>query len=170
MPGNDTAPAAEPMTALFDLGGKDPHAKAEQSREKRDAQDRRLIDAYAAAGRTLDDLPYTPEFERIYAAASDADDKAGPLTRQDVFHRLHNLRKASKMPALGKAASTPPKVAPEVEAWLKGAVVAAVGSLGQRDQLPYSDRFAQIVAELNQKTGQDIQPHDAWRLIAKIAK
>lgn len=164
-PANDATTANKSMTALFDLGGKDPHTKA-----RKEATEKRLIDAYASVGRTLDDLPYTPEFERVYSLATAGETAADVPSRQDIFKRMHNLRKAAKMPALGKAASTPPKVSSEVEAWLRDAVVAAVGSLGQRDQLPYSDVFEQIVAELNQKTGQDIQPHDAWRLVAKIAK
>jgi len=45
-----------------------------------------------------------------------------------------------------------------------------VGSLGQRDQLPYSEQSGPLVAAFNQQTGRDLTPHDVWRLVAKLAK
>lgn len=129
--------------------------------------DSALIGAYAAAGRTLDDLPYTPEFDRILEAAG----AAGSARRaREVFHRLHNLRKAGKLPRLGRAASKPPAIVPEEEAWLADAVIQTVGTLGQRDQLPYTPEFDGIVERFNARTGRDLTPHDIWRLVAKLAK
>ncbi len=126
-----------------------------------------LIAAYVSAGRTLDDLPYTPEFDRLYRAS------AGALpgrTEREVFHKLHNLRKAGKLPRLGKPAGSPPRIDQGEESALAELVVGAVGSLGQRDQLPYSEQFASLVAAFNQRTGRSLVPHDVWRLVAKLAK
>jgi len=129
--------------------------------------DRALIDAYTAVGRTLDDLPYTDDFTRLLqlAARPEPEQHARP-----VFRRLQNLRKANKLPTLGRAPSTPIRVTPDEEAALTRLVVDLVGSLGQRDQLLYDPRFPELVAAFNTATGRNLDLHDAWRLLAKIAK
>src|SRR5262249_38884350 len=127
--------------------------------------DDRLIAAYTGAGRTLDDLPYTEDFERLFAAAGE-----GGGSPRAIFHRLHNLRKAGKLPKLGRPATKPPRIDPGDEAALSGLVVGAVGSLGQRDQLPYTPEFDRLVEVFNQRTGRNLTPHDIWRLVAKLAK
>jgi hypothetical protein len=129
--------------------------------------DELLVQAYVSTGRTLDDLPYTPEFDRLHRAVAAA--SPGRAAR-DVFHRLHNLRKAGKLPRLGKPASRPPRIDAPEEASLAAMVTEAVGSLGQRDQLPYTPAFDAIVQRFNQSTGRALAPHDVWRLIAKLAK
>lgn len=127
--------------------------------------DAALIERYVAAGRTLDDLPYTEEFESLYAGLG-----RGAGTRAGVFHRLHNLRKAGKLPKMGRAATPPVRVTPEEEAVLTGLIVGRAGTLGQRDQLLFDPRFDEIVQAFNARTGRDLSPHAAWRLAAKIAK
>lgn len=135
--------------------------------------DERLVAAYVAAGRTLDDLPYTREFDRIFEAVCG---DGGGRTRFDVLHRLQNLRKANKLPRLGKAATPAVKVTPDEEAALTRLVQSALESkmqspaLGQRDKLLYDDRFPGIVTAFNARTGRSLTPHDVWRLIAKMAK
>jgi hypothetical protein len=140
-------------------------APLEQS--DRGAQDRVLVERYVAAGRTLDDLPYTPEFDALYAALGG---EGSGRTRGEVFHRLHNLRKAKKLPALGRAATTPVRVTPEEEDLLRALVVERVGTLGQRDQLIFSPAFDDLVQVFMARTGRSLSAHDAWRLIAKLAK
>src|SRR5205814_3647252 len=75
--------------------------------------DEPLIQAYVSTGRTLDDLPYTPEFERLHRAAA-----AGTPGRsqREVFHRLHNLRKAGRLPRIGKSTGGPARIDPQDEA------------------------------------------------------
>lgn len=126
-----------------------------------------LIAAYEAAGRTLDDLPYTAEFDGIVHSAHAI---APGLTHREVFRRLHNLRKAGKLPRIGRAESTPVKLQPAEEAWLAQQVMSLVGSLGQRDQLPYDPRFDRLVESFNAHAGRTLDPHSVWRLIAKLAK
>ena len=54
-----------------------------------------LSELYAEANCTLDDLPYTEEFERLY---SEFLTRAGvSLDRHDVQKTLCNARKASKL-------------------------------------------------------------------------
>lgn len=135
--------------------------------------DDRLIAAYVAAARTLDDLPYTPEFDRIYDSVGG---EGSGKSRHDVLHRLQNLRKANKLPRLGKAATPTVKVTPEEESALTHLVQSELESkvqspaLGQRDQLLYDDRFPVIVSTFNARTGRNLTPHDVWRLVAKLAK
>ncbi|MDX2132875.1 MAG: hypothetical protein SFY69_12565 [Planctomycetota bacterium] len=131
--------------------------------------DRLLVAAYERAGRTLDDLAYTPEFEALYGAVAGGSAGAAP-TRRDVLHRLQNLRKAGKLPRLGRGASEPVKVLDEDEQTLARLVIDAVGTLGQRDRLLYDPRFDAIVQQFNARTGRSLEPHDVWRLVARLAK
>jgi hypothetical protein len=132
-----------------------------------DDRDAALVKAYERAGRTLDDLPYTPEFDAIYAESGG--DEAW-TSRREAFHRLHNLRKASKLPRMGRAAGESMKVTAAEEARLTEMVTARVGTLGQRDQLIFTPAFDEIVQAFNAATGRSLSPHDLWRLLAKIAK
>jgi len=59
------------------------------------AEDERLIEAYLRGHRTLDDLPYTPEFDRLVAEVSQTDT---PETRHALFKRLFTLRKMGRLP------------------------------------------------------------------------
>ncbi|HZW10975.1 MAG TPA: hypothetical protein VFF69_13820, partial [Phycisphaerales bacterium] len=139
---------------------------ADESGPARDRTDAMIVRAYERAGRTLDDLPYTREWSALYDDVRDATH----LREREVFHRLHNLRKAGKLPRMGRAASTPPRIEPAEEQQLAAMVTQAVGTLGQRDQLPFTPEFDRLVIEFNAATGRGLEPHDVWRLIAKLAK
>lgn len=129
-----------------------------------------LIRAYVAIGRTLDDLPYTGDFEKLIARlrASGLPDP----DRRAVILTLQRLRKARKggLPSVGRVASAPPKVTADEEAVLASLVTDAVGSLGSRDSLLYDPRFDAIVETFNFKTSKTMSHHDVWRLVAKLAK
>ncbi len=129
------------------------------------ARDGVLVAAYERAGRTLDDLPYTPEFTTLLEAVAPVG-----FTEREAFHRLHNLRKAGRLPRLGRAASSPPKLGPGEEQLIRGLVAEAVGTLGQRDQLPFTPAFQGVVERFNAQTGRALSPHDVWRVVAKLAK
>lgn len=128
-------------------------------------QDSALIAAYERGRRTLDDLPYTEEFEQVRAVA-----RASGLSDREAFSRLHNLRKAGRLPRLGQAASYPPRLEPAEELVLRDLVTEAVGSLGMRDRLPFTPEFDHVVEVFNARTGRALSMHDAWRVIAKLAK
>jgi len=128
--------------------------------------DDHLVAAYVAVGRTLDDLPYTDEFERLVTMLGGE----GGLARREVLHRLHNLRKANKLPRLGRAAGPSIKVTEDEEALLEGLVTEQAGTLGQRDQLVYDARFDTLTERFNARTGRSLSRHDLWRLVAKLAK
>jgi hypothetical protein len=131
--------------------------------------DELLVSVYARQGRTLDDLPYTEEFERVYEAMTGGD-ATSALSRQALFHRLHNLRKAGKLPRLGKAQGSRPRLNPEQETLLAELVCEHVGELSKRDQLLYTEAFDTIVNTFNTRAGLSLSAHDAWRIIAKLAK
>lgn len=127
-----------------------------------------LISVYQKQGRTLDDLPYTDAFETLYTSMyGDADDAP---TRASVFHRLHNLRKAGKLPRMGRAHGERPRITPEQEALLAEIVEDAIGALSKRDQLLYTPAFEQLCTAFNSAAGLELSRHDVWRLIAKLAK
>lgn len=153
-PSRDDTPITGAQSGLF---GEEP---------SRDALDQRLVEVYSRAGRTLDDLPYTPQWAALFAEL----EPATGLREREVFHRLHNLRKAGKLPRMGRASSSPPAIDRDQEADLAERVTGLVGSLGQRDRLPFTPEFDRLVLEFNGATGRDLGPHDVWRLIAKLAK
>lgn len=133
----------------------------------RDAQDERLVRAYEHEGRTLDDLPYTNEFEWLMDRMRAHDPLAD---RRAVFHRLHTLRKAGSLPRLGRSPSSPPRLSEEHERVLIGLVTLEAGTLGQRDRLPYTDGFDRVAAAFAAASGLSLTNHDLWRVIAKLAK
>lgn len=151
----EPAPPA-PQPGLFGVSAADPRQA-----------ERGIIEAYVRVGRTLDDLPYTREFESLHAELRAAGLELSPT---ELFRKLHTIRKAGRLPRAGKAAGHPPAVTREDEALLGSLVTDAVGSLGQRDQLPYTPAFDTLVAAFNSKTGRQLDPHTVWRLVAKIAK
>jgi hypothetical protein len=134
--------------------------------------DELLISVYQKQGRTLDDLPYTAEFERVFADmyGGETQSQTPGVCRADVFHRLHNLRKAGKLPRLGRAKAPPPRIDAEEEQQLIALVEDEIGALSKRDQLLYQPAFEQIVARFNAATGRSLDHHAVWRIVAKLAK
>lgn len=151
-PGESARPGTAEQPALFEAG--------------EEASDAALIGAYERERRTLDDLPYTLEFASLFASVKEATG----LDERGVFHRLHNLRKAGRLPRLGRAATAPPRIDEREEALLSSLVVEAAGTLGQRDRLPYTPEFESLVARFNAETGRRLEPHTVWRLVARLAK
>lgn len=65
--------------------------------------DRDLIQAYRTVSRSVDDLAYTPDFDRLY----DIFLKSGnQLDKHEVFRRLLILRKSGLLPRLFRAVET----------------------------------------------------------------
>lgn len=131
------------------------------------ALDQRIVEAYLASGRTLDDLPFTDDFERIYDRVRE---KHPAVDRHDLMHRLFNLRKAGRLPRVGSGQSSAPKVPDADEQLLVKFVVDEVGSLGRRDQLPYAPKFESIAMKFRVETGHQFDHHTLWRLISNLAK
>lgn len=54
-----------------------------------------LLELYSRTSKTLDDLPYTEEFEDLYTAFVARSGRT--MTRHDVWRVLTNLRKARQL-------------------------------------------------------------------------
>jgi hypothetical protein len=124
-----------------------------------------LIEIYQRIGRTADDLPYTPQFEKLwneYVARQEP-----KPSRLEVWRQLLNLRKAGKLPRLGEARSPAPKISGDDERTLRELLGKEIG---KRDRLPYSPRFEKLVDEFNRTQGRPLGPHLVWRLVARLAK
>ncbi len=127
---------------------------------------KKLVHEYVQLGRTADDLPYTPDFERLYSAICATHTNEQP-TREQVWKTLLTVRKAGRLPKLGEARSRPPEASEEERQWW----IRRLGSdIGRRDRLPYSERFEQLVDEFNRGRRRALSPHLAWRLVATLAK
>lgn len=134
-----------------------------------------LISVYQKQGRTLDDLPYTEQFTALYESmygddVEASDTEYGRPSRQQVFHRLHNLRKAGKLPRLGRAMGQRPRITADEEALLVQLVEREIGEISKRDTLPYTAAFEEIATRFNAAVTLDLDHHAIWRLIAKLAK
>lgn len=125
-----------------------------------------LIGVYQQIGRTADDLPYTPHFEKLYTTYIANYSEPRP-TRAEVWRHLLNLRKGGKLPKLGEARSTPPEISDEDRSKLRQMLGT---DIGKRDRLPYSKRFDEIVDAFNRTQTRAISPHLVWRLVATLAK
>lgn len=66
------------------------------------ADDERLVDAYLSIGRSLDDLPYTADFENLFRKLGRHDSQD---ERHAVFKRLLSLRKMGRLPRIGMVVS-----------------------------------------------------------------
>ena len=125
-----------------------------------------LAKMYVRVGRTADDLPYTPHFERLYTAYAAEHPDAKP-TRRETWRHLLNLRKAGKLPKLGEAPDRPAGG----RAGGRGSAQALIGpGIGKRDRLPYSEEFDKLVDTFNKNRQRPMSPHLVWRVVAKLAK
>jgi catechol 2,3-dioxygenase-like lactoylglutathione lyase family enzyme len=125
-----------------------------------------LIRTYEQIGRTADDLPYTPDFEKLHTIYCTQHPEKKP-TRQETWRHLLNLRKGGKLPKLGVARSRPPEVEQQERQKLRGLLGEAIG---RRDRLPYTQQFDGLVDEFNRGRARPLSPHLVWRLVATIAK
>jgi catechol 2,3-dioxygenase-like lactoylglutathione lyase family enzyme len=125
-----------------------------------------LAKIYEQIGRTADDLPYTPHFERLYSAYAAEHDGPKP-TRRQTWRQLLTLRKAGELPKLGPAKTAPPRLSTEAIEELRKLLGA---SMGKRDRLPYTEEFDKLVDRFNATQERAISPHLVWRLVARLAK
>jgi catechol 2,3-dioxygenase-like lactoylglutathione lyase family enzyme len=147
--------------------GKAPGALFSGVEEKVEVKREELVRVYEQIGRTADDLPYTPDFEKLHAAYCAQHREKKPEKRETWRHLL-NLRKAGKLPKLGEARSK----APEIEDDQKQKLRQLIGEdMGKRDRLPYTEKFDKLVDEFNKvRGGRTLSPHLVWRLVATLAK
>lgn len=63
-------------------------------------EDQRLRDVYIQVGRPVDQLPYTPDFEKLVKILGWGD---SPEIKYSVFQRLLMLRKRGRLPQVGES-------------------------------------------------------------------
>lgn len=130
-------------------------------------EDHTLIDAYRDEGRPVDDLPYTEAFERIFERVRAIDPT---LDRNAVFRRLLNLRKAARLPQMGRRAGMPVSIGDWEEELLADLIPIHAGTTGRRDRLPYTSEFDSLANEFNKRSERNLSRHDIWKLLSRIAK
>lgn len=133
--------------------------------------DRRLAELYRRIGRTLDDLPYTDDMKSLLEGVQKAmPAEAFSKSERALFRRLLTLRKRALLPRLGPALSGYVELPEEDQELLKELVEAEIGRIALRDQLPYSPEFERVMERFNRGRGARLEPHDAWRVICRLAK
>lgn len=130
-------------------------------------QDQELIRRYSHSGRPVDDLPYTAEFEQI---CRDVYGNASQQTLRTAFHRLLNLRKARRLPRIGRIFAERAPLNIEEHDILSDLIARSAGTVGHRDSLPFTPEFDSVAEAFNQQTGRNLDPHTVWRMIARVAK
>jgi hypothetical protein len=130
-------------------------------------EDERLVSAYTRLGRPVDDLPYTDDYEDMVRALQQQGDgrDAGSILR-----RLLRLRKAARLPRIGRLAAPVLRAAPEAIELVERLLREELGTLGSRDQLPYTDRFDRLLQRYNSQATEQLDKHDFWRLVARVSK
>jgi hypothetical protein len=132
------------------------------------------VQAYVAVGRTLDDLPYTPQWEelmsRVREHAAVRDVSTTEVNDRSVFHALQTIRKRGDLPRVGRGGAAPVRVTAEDEALIEELLVARAGTIGQRDQLPFTPQFDELAQAFNERSGRALSPYEVWRLVAKVSK
>jgi hypothetical protein len=129
-------------------------------------EDQYLVDLYTSQDRAADALPYTDEFERLYAAYSQRFSR----TRHEVMQRLFSLRKAGRLPRIGRSTLAAIDISEEDVAIVEDLIIDKVGSLGQRDRLVYSSAFDELAAEFNRSRRIPLTDAEIWRLVARVTK
>lgn len=126
-----------------------------------------VAEAYRVVGRSLDDLPYTKDFDRLVRLAR----KSSPqLDEAETFRRLSNLRTRGRLPLFESDGAKPLPMSEWEREMLQDLLFQTLESSGQRDRLPYSQHFEGLQKAFNEMTGRDLSAHDVWRLIARISK
>jgi hypothetical protein len=129
--------------------------------------DQRLIDGYVNSGRTTDDLPYSPEFEELVARLRESGDFR---SERELITRLFRLRKAARLPQLGRRSLPIGFVSDGDMELAEFLLKKAVGHVGSRDQLPYTPQFEDLFERFNSESSRQLDRHQFWRLLARVAK
>ena len=111
-----------------------------------------------------DALPYTEEFSKLKEAFWDRSFKK--LSDAEFWQAIANVAKKGGIRGKAKVHETP-QLTDEQREMLRNLLR---GSLGQRDRLPYTDRFEKMVSRFNGISGLSLIPRQVWLAILNIAK
>jgi hypothetical protein len=111
-----------------------------------------------------DDLPYTKEFQRLKGEFYDRTFRT--LTDAEFWNALVTV--AKKGGVRGKKGSEPP---PALDTDQKAKLQEMFpGPIGERDRLPYTERFSKFVLRFNEATGLNLSERGVWLAVLNIAK
>jgi hypothetical protein len=130
-------------------------------------EDQRLVNLYTEIGVPSDALLYSPEFDLLMNRLQAAGDKR---TSEVIAHRLLQLRKAARLPRIGRSSLSSVKLTEPDLDLVQGLLKQHLGALGSRDQLPYTEKFNQIRSEYNRRATQTLDPYQFWRVVARVSK
>lgn len=126
-----------------------------------------LIHLYKKEGRTLDDLPYTLEFDELYKNFSAKFAEANP---RDTLQQLFRLRKSGRLPRMGRASSQPFSLSPDEKDVIIQVLEDRGLSLSLRDRLPYTAEFDDVFSHITSRLDKTLSKHDVWRVLARLSK
>ncbi len=91
-------------------------------------------------------------------------------SRNEVFRRLLTLRKAARLPRRGYQGPVQLRNMQVEWDFLAGLIDKHAGAVGQRDRLPYSDEFENLLADFNSVHHPPLDHNTLWRLVLRLAK
>jgi hypothetical protein len=113
---------------------------------------------------TRDALPYTDEFERLYAEFGHRASET--ITRHRFWRMLSNAAKRGGWK--GKQRGEPgPELTHQQEDILRGMLT---GKLGSRDGLAYTTELGVVLEQFNSNSGLSLTEQQLWRAIGNISK
>lgn len=129
--------------------------------------DQRLVDQYVNTGLSVDELPYTDDFDHLVESLRGAGDQR---SNQEIYRRLLNLRKAARLPRVGRSSLANVVASDQELEVLEDLLPQFSATVGQRDRLAFDPQFDHLVEAFNRKTDRDFTKHEVWRLVLRVAK
>lgn len=110
-----------------------------------------------------DALPYTDEFLRLKGAFWERSFKQ--LTDGEFWQAI--LRFAKKGGVRGKRRVSAPILTEDQKSRLRARLPVPIG---ERDRLPYTEKFDKLVEGFNRETGLRLGAREIWRAVASLGK
>lgn len=127
----------------------------------------RLIELFSEYGKSLDSLPYTESFDKMFEQAKELQ---GIHTERELLSRLLRLRKSGRLPRLDKY-EKPSNVVPErYKEQLQEIFRSHIEDLSVRENIPYTDAFDKIASRVKDVLDQELDPQDVWRILIQLTK
>jgi len=118
----------------------------------------------ATAKLTRDALPYTLEFDELFAEYNRA--SGDTLSKQQFWRKLSNSAKRGGWKGKGRGEPAPELSLQQLDALRS----LAAGKLGSRDSLAYSSDLDELLRRFNESTGLKLNQHEIWRSICNLGK
>jgi hypothetical protein len=113
---------------------------------------------------TRDALPYTDEFERLFANYAQMSEKK--LTRQQFWRKISNTAKRGGWKGKNRGEPAPQLSIQQLDVLR----TLATGKLGSRDSLAYTGEMDEILCRFNATTGLKLTHHQVWRILCNLGK